>query len=174
MNLPNLFAMPWDEDRRRLAIASWLTGLQNCFWSVWTGGTVVGMIGLTRIIVGLDAQAHLAFFDRQLWGKRALVQKMMAWAFESLELQRLSVEIPDHLDPLIRFARVKLGFRYEGERLAALHPKVRGLTAERINGPDNWVAKFGSRRERMFRDMDGRWHDLITLRLMREECHSRP
>lgn len=169
LNLPNLFPLPLTEDEKKIAVASWITKPDHLFWSVWAGGNVIGMIGLTRIIVGLDALAHLAFWDRQLWGRRALVLKMMAWSFETLGLQRLSVEIPDHLDPLIRFCRAKLGFRYEGEGLAAQHPKLAALAAERINGPDKWVAKFGARREHMHRNGDGTWHDLVTLRVLREE-----
>lgn len=169
LNLPNLFPLVLTEEEKRVAIAHFLTGPQDLWWSVWRGGTVVGMLGLTRIIVGLDALAHLAAFDRQLWDKRTLALKMMRWAFETLALQRLSVEIPDHLDPLIRFCRVKLGFRYEGETLAAMHPIVLGLEADRINGPARWTAKWGSRREHMHHNGDGTWHDLVALRLLRKE-----
>ena len=173
VNLPSLFPLPGTIQERRIIIAAWLTHPEHLFWEVWTGGNVVGVLGLSRIIVGLDAVAHLAFFDRQLWARRALVLKMISWAFSELRLQRLSVEIPDHLEPLIRFVRAKLGFRYEGETLAAQHPVVMGLEADRINGPARWVARWGARRERMHYDANGTLHDLVCLRLLREEFEMR-
>ena|SRR5256712_4741876 len=173
VNLPNLFPLPGTVEERKVIIASWLTKPEHLFWTVWSCGNVVGVLGLSRIIVGLDALAHLAMFDRQLWSRRALVLKMIAWAFSELRLQRLSVEIPDHLEPLVRFCRAKLGFRYEGEVLAAQHPRVLGLEAERINGPARWVARWGARRERMHYDANGTLHDLVCLRLLREEFEMR-
>lgn len=167
-DLPNLFPLPYGEYDRKVVAAAWLTDPKHCFWAVWRGGNVIGIVGLSRIIVGLDALAHLAFFDRQLLGRRSLVLGMMRWAFESLSLQRLSLEIPEHLEPLIRFCRVKLGFRYEGELLAAQHPRVTELTAQRINGPAKWVAKWGARREHAHYDGKA-WHDVVALRLLRNE-----
>lgn len=167
-DLPNIFPLPYNEYDRKVIAAAWLTDPKNVFWAVWQGGDIVGILGLTRIIVGLDATAHLAFFDRQLYGRRALVLKMIGWAFESLQLQRLSLEIPEHLEPLIRFCRVKLGFRYEGETLAAQHPVVNELATHRINGPARWTAKWGARRERAH--FDGKtWRDVVSLRLLRDE-----
>jgi len=173
VNLPNLFPLPGTIQERRIIIASWLTHPEHLFWEVWRGGNVIGILGLSRIIRGLDALGHFAFFDRQLVGRRTLVLKMMHWAFEQLQLRRLSVEIPDHLDPLIRFCRAKLGFRYEGELLAAQHPVVMGLEAARINGPSRWTARWGARREQMHCAADGVWHDLVCLRLLREEFEMR-
>lgn len=114
----------------------------------------------------LDALAHFAFFDRQLVGKRPLIQTMLTWCFEQLELRRISVEIPDHLEPLIRFAR-KLGFRYEGERAADQHDL--GMLPKSINGKAQWLARWGARKERMHQDEMGNWHDVICLCLHRED-----
>lgn len=174
VNLPNLFPLPGTPHERKIIIAAWLTDPDHFFWEVWRSGACIGILGLSRVIVGLDAVGHFAFFDRQLVGRRTLVVKMMRWAFEQLQLRRLSVEIPDHLDPLIRFCRVKLGFRYEGELLAGRHPKVLGLEQERINGPARWTARWGARREQMHCGPDGVWHDLVCLRLLREEFDRLP
>ena len=126
------------------------------------------MLLLTRVVHKLDALAHFAFFDRQLVGKRPLVQTMLNWCFEQLELRRISVEIPEHLGPLIRFAR-KLGFRYEGEVEAATHPVTEKLAAvSGVNGPSEWIAKWGSRRAGMHFDGES-WRAVIVLRLLREE-----
>ena len=120
------------------------------------------------MVVGLDALCHFAFFDRLLLGRRPLILSMMGWAFRELRLRRLSVEVPEHLDALVRFARAKLGFRFEGEPLAAAHKEVQALAKRRIHGPARWVARWGARRERCHFD-GSEWRDLVCLRLMREE-----
>lgn len=168
LHLPNLFPLPISEGERKAAVAAWLTDPNNLFWEVWLKGSLVGILGVTRIVIGLDGLAHLAFFDRQLLGRRQLVLSMVGWAFRELRLQRLTVEIPEHLEPLIRFVRVKLGFRYEGETLAALHPEVQRLQERRINGPARWVAKFGARKQHAHWDGTD-WVDLVTLRILKEE-----
>ena len=170
LGLPNLFPVPGSDEERRLAIASWLTNPQHLFWEVWCGGSLIGIMGLTRITIGLDALAHLAFWDKRLVGRKTLIRTMIAWSFTNLQLQRLSVEIPEDLQPLIRFCRVKLGFRYEGQFLASQHPEVQLLHDRRINGPDQWVAKFGARRERAHWNGEG-WKDLVCLRLLKDELN---
>jgi len=157
------------------AILNGCAGLTNLFplpgthdWEVWYHGAVIGVLGLTRIVPGLDALAHFAFFDRQLYGRRQLVLTMAGWAFRELRLRRLSIEIPEHLDALVRFARAKLGFRFEGEVRCADHREVQALAKRRIHGPARWVARWGARREAAH--FDGQeWRDLVCLRLMREE-----
>ncbi len=162
-----LFPLPLSVDERKVAAASFLTDPDNLVWEVWRGSELVGILSLSRILRGLDAVGHFAFFDRQLLGRRQLVLAMLRWAFRELDLQRLSVEIPDHLEPLIRFARTKLGFRYEGERLAEAHPVVTRLPTS-INGPARWIARWGARREHAHFDGE-QWHDIVLLRLLREE-----
>ena len=170
LTLPNIFPVPLGSDmERKLAVAWWLNDPKNLSWEVWRGGTLVGVCGYTRIVAGLDALAHFAFWDRELLGRRTLLLKLMRWAFDNLGLQRISAEIPEHLGPVIRFTRVKLGFRYEGETLAARHPKVLGLEKAQINGPAKWTAKWGSRRESAFVDHDGNAHDVVCLRILKEE-----
>ena len=163
-----VFPLPWTLPERQRAVAAWLTDPDNLVWEVWRGGELVGILSLSRIVRGLDAVGHFAFFDRQLLGRRQLVLAMLRWAFSELDLQRLSVEIPDHLEPLIRFARTKLGFRYEGESLAEAHPVVGRLAEAGVNGPGRWMARWGARRERAHFDGE-QWHDVALLRLLREE-----
>ena len=135
---------------------------------------LVGILLLTRVVAKLDALAHFAFFDRHLAGKRPLVQKMLSWCFEQLELRRISVEIPEHLGPLIRFAR-HLGFRYEGEALAAQDQHIQRLEIPKRKGGGSfnnaamWGAKFGSRKEQMHFD-GSQWRAVVCLRLLREEA----
>src|SRR5256885_1606953 len=81
LRLPNLFPLPGSQEERRFIVAAWLTDANNLFWEVWHQQQIVGIIGLTRVIPGLDALAHFGFFDKQLLGKRTLVLSMMGWAF---------------------------------------------------------------------------------------------
>jgi len=168
LHLPNLCPIPCTETERQIAVASWLTDPNSLFWEAWHRGSIVGIMGLTRIIPRLDAMAHMAFFDRQLVGRRNLILKMMRWSFENLELQRLTIEVPEHLEPLIRFCRAKLGFRYEGEDLAKDHPIAKAVPRNSAAATTQWIVKVGSRRERAHWSDDG-WHDLARLRILREE-----
>src|SRR4029077_20047315 len=63
-NLP-LFPLPLSIEQRHLATASWVTDPDHLVWEVWHRGTICGILGISRIVVGLDALAHFAFFDRQ-------------------------------------------------------------------------------------------------------------
>ena len=166
--LPNMFPVMTSVEERRLIVAQHLTNPDNLCWEIWQGSQLVGILLIDRVVPGVDARCHLAFFDRRLWDKQTLLRNMMGVAFRDLRLQRLSAEIPAHLEPLIRFARTKLGFRYEGEPTAAHHPIAHRLEPLGINNPGKWLSQFGSRRERMH--YDGHcWHDVVMLRLLREE-----
>ena len=163
-DLPNLFPLQYSDEQRQTIIAATLVDPQNVAWEIWRDGTLVGILLLTRIVRGLDALAHLAFFDKKLVGKRALLRNMIARAFRELALQRLSVEIPAHLEPLIRFVRTKLDFRFEGEAQAAEHPAIAGLPSG-INNAPRWLAHWGSRREHMhFTGTE--WVDVLCLRVL--------
>jgi RimJ/RimL family protein N-acetyltransferase len=165
-----VFPIPGTPEERRVAIAWVLTDSDNLIWEIWQDGQLIGIFLLTRVIRGLNALAHLAFFDRQLLGRRQLVLNAMDWAFRELALQRISVEIPESLAPLIRFCRTKLGFRFEGEVPASMHPTVQQLTRLRVNGQAQWVAKWGSRLEHMhFDEARNEWVDLVCLRVLRDE-----
>jgi len=170
--IANLFPLPTSEDERKVIVAQTLTDTKNYVWEVWkrsplTPLSFVGILVLTRVVPKLDALAHFVFFDRHLVGKRPLIQTMLTWCFEQLELRRISVEIPEHLEPLIRFAR-KLGFRYEGETLAARHPMTTTLAQKGVNKANQWVAHWGSRREGAHFDGTA-WQDVVCLVLLRED-----
>jgi RimJ/RimL family protein N-acetyltransferase len=134
-----VFPIPSNTDERRVYLASTLTDPRNRVWEVWSDSQLVGVLLLTRIQPRLDALAHFAFFDRRLTGRQALLKNVMAQAFLDLDLQRLSVEIPEHLDALIRYTEKKLGFKPEGQRQHAF-----------------WDAESG-------------WRDVTCLRLLRSE-----
>lgn len=157
--MPNLFPLPLETmEERMVAVAHVLTAPDSYAWEVWRGQDLVGILLVSKVIVGLDAMAHFAFFDRQLFGRTKLMQRVIGQIFQQFGLERLTAEVPEHLTALLDFARRKLGFKYEGEAAA----EAAGLPRAR------WVAAWGSRRERSFRDGDT-WRAVIRLRLLRSE-----
>jgi hypothetical protein len=161
--MPNLFPLrPETVEERMIAVAQTLTAPDSYAWEVWRGSALCGMLLLTHCIPGYDALAHFAFFDRQLFGRSALMQRVIGQAFARFGLERLTAEIPEHLTALVDFARRKLGFRYEGE------PKAHAEGFARARS----LAAWGSRREHAYRD-GVIWRDLIRLRLLRGEHEAR-
>lgn len=175
------------EDRRQSAL--WLlTNPQHLTWEVWRGGELVGILLLWRIIPKQDALLHFVFFDRDLVGKVRLLRKFLRYCFEDLGFQRISLEVPETPAPLglrtseydkttrkarnntmLSFVRRKLSFRFEGESAVKNHPLVADLKRTTGNSdPSMWVAGVGSRRERAHW-LDGRWIDVICLRLTAPE-----
>lgn len=157
--MPNLFPLrPETVEERMVAVAHTLTAPDSFAWEVWCHDRLTGILLLTGIQRGLDAKAHMAFFDRALFGRTKLIQRVIGQAFERFQLERLTVEIPEHLTALIDFARRKLGFKYEGEPQAVSEGHLRARS----------LAAWGSRREHSFRDGDT-WRSLVCLRLLRSE-----
>ena len=170
LSVPAIFPVPGSPDERRVLIASVLSDPLNRVWLVWQGGVLTGVLLLTHIIPQVDAQAHFVFFDRTLFGRKALVWNLMGWVFREYDLQRLTVEVPEYLTPLYKFVRKKLYFRLEGEVVAEGHPLVtQKLNPYVPNGPA-WVARLGSRRERAcWNSETNQWVDMLRLRLLRTE-----
>jgi len=157
--MPNLFPLPLQTvEERKVAVAHVLTAPDSYAWEVWRRDELVGILLVSKVIPGLDALAHFAFFDRALFGRTKLLQRVIGTVFHQFGLERLSVEVPAHLTALLDFTRRKLGFKYEGEAAA----EAAGLSRAR------WVAAWGSRREHSFY-ADGTWRDTIRLRLLRSE-----
>ena len=157
--MPNLFPLrPESVEERMVAVAHTLTAPDTVAWEVWRHDTLCGILILSKIVPQLDALAHFAFFDRQLFGRTKLMQRVIGQAFERFQLERLTAEVPEHMTALIDFARRKLGFRYEGEAAA----EAAGIPRAR------WVASWGSRRERSYWD-SGTWRSTMRLRLLRTE-----
>ena len=74
----------------------------------------VGIVYLTNISPGFQAQAHLAFWDRKLKGRDKLVKKLLDFGFNFLKLHRIYVEIPMYAVPVMPWLEKKLGFVNEG------------------------------------------------------------
>lgn len=173
LSVPAIFTTPGTPEERRVLIASVLSDPLNRVWLVWNGPTLLGALLLTHIVPQVDAHCHFVFFDRTLFGRRALVWNLMGKVFAEFGLQRLSVEVPEYLTPLYKFVRKKLYFRLEGEAVAAAHPLVtEKLNPYVPNGPV-WAARLGSRRERAcWNPETNEWSDTLRLRLLRSEYDS--
>lgn len=162
---PQWTQTPMTATQRRANFALLLSDPNNGVYEVWQGANLVGILTLHGVIPGVEAVFHFAFFDSNLVGKRQLLLQFIRSCFTDFGFQRLVMLIPEPVDTLIRFARTKLGFRYEGEVGLAGHKALAGLGME---NPHVWVAKQGSRKEHCHWQ-DGVWHDLVALRLLSSE-----
>lgn len=73
----------------------------------------VGIFFLTDIRPGNSAEAHFVFWDRRFNGREELCRAMLNYAFETLELHRISTQVPLYAPHTMR-AVEKLGFFWEG------------------------------------------------------------
>jgi len=173
LSVPAIFPAPGNLDERRILIASILSDPLNRVWLVWQNGGLIGCLLLTHIVPKIDAQCHFVFFDRTLFGRKALLWNLMGKVFHEYDLQRLTVEVPEYLTPLYKFVRKKLNFRLEGEPTASAHPlteKVKTAVKPYVKDGTEWVARLGSRRERACLNPETQtWVDMLRLRLLRSE-----
>ena len=161
---PERFTLPMTRAEIRASAAWHLTDPDNLIWEVWRDSEFVGILLVSRIVPGLDALLHFVFFDGDLLGKRTFLKNFCAFLFEELHLERISLEVPEHVQTLVSFARRKLGFRYEGESRQMTTSEHKIIE----NEPAVWVARQGSRREHGCRTATGA-ADVICLRLLRSE-----
>lgn len=93
--------------------------------SVWlevvreTDEATVGVMYMTDVILGFDAQTHFAFWDGAAAGREPLALEGMKWAFERYRVMRLSCDIPPYQRGTIRFVK-RIGFVQEGEKRGAI------------------------------------------------------
>jgi RimJ/RimL family protein N-acetyltransferase len=168
---PHWISAPTEAVDREQILFAIVTDPKHLAWEVWRGSDIVGIILLTDISPLVDARLHFAFFDHSLTSKTRLLRRFLAYCFGELRFQRITVQVPDFVEPLISFYRRKLGFRYEGEALAREHPAVAELGAHstgKMQHPNVWVASRGSRRERAHWHQ-GAWHDVVCLRITAPE-----
>ena len=163
---PQWMNLPMVPEDLRTHYAHHLTNPIHRVFEVWQAGTLVGILTLHGIVPGVEAILHFVFFDGNLVGKRTLLKQFIAKCFRDHGVRRLVMQIPEPVDTLIRFARAKLGFRYEGEVVVAAHPSLPALGME---NPQVWVARQGSRKEQAHW-LGDRWVDVIRLRLLASEC----
>jgi hypothetical protein len=151
------------EEARQLGIAL-VTNPDNIVFEVRREREIAGIIILTRIAPKLDALLHFLFLDKDLVGKRKLLQNFIDFCFkqppDGLGFNRLSMEVPEGIR-LERFCRKVLRFRLEGE-VRPRNPELPACLS------DNWVARQGSRIEQGY--FNGtEWSDILRLRLLASE-----
>lgn len=154
----------WEDYRTRRATASGYladTLINGHLWEVWRGANLVGILLLTGIREQNDALAHFIFFDHKLVDKIDLCKSVMAWSFERYKLHVLRIEIPTYAKIFARFARKKLGFRYEAEGRTPSWPKLDVPLSHK-------EAELGSRKHQAIL-YDGKWCDVLLLSISREE-----
>lgn len=154
----------WDDPvvRRKAAarkIVEW--GMDGMIWEAWRGDELLGILGADRL-TKYEGTCHFVFFDRKLSDKVDLCRGLMGWCFGHLGLRMLRIEIPTYARVLARFARRKLGFRWEvdGSRVFTRAPNV---------GPFNEAEAELASRKYQVTLYEGRWHDHLLLSLTKEE-----
>lgn len=174
---PLWFAGGGDAESARIMAAWMLTHPEYMKWEIWNAGRFAGMLLLSRLVPRVDAVLHFTFLPASqsgvtLFGARRLLWNFIGHAFETYDLQRISVEVPEHAGQLAKFLRQRLAFRYEGEgNTERLQRNKIGVRLE-VPGAPTWVAGQGSRREKAHWNGQD-WSDLILLRLLRAEYETR-
>lgn len=167
--------------RRRIATSVFAEALAgtSVIFEVWYFGEepqIVGLIHFSHIVPKVDAQFHPVFFDgkiRNLMGKREILLRSLDWAYQTWDLHRISVQLPENRYALVRFVREKLGFRFEAENRSIKQQKVvaHGYHKKRVMVAltPNWrEAEWGSRRYQALYQ-GGKWLDMLLLSQTREE-----
>ena len=73
----------------------------------------IGVMSLSRVIPGFDADAHFVFWDGKGRGKERLSLRVAKWLFARYRLHRMTVMVPLNQKGTIRFMK-RLGFKEEG------------------------------------------------------------
>jgi hypothetical protein len=157
---PEFLTYPCDEETARRVGIEMFTSPNHITYEAWKGQEFLGGMVLTRIVPRVDALLHFLFIDKDLVGKRKLLQNFIGFCFTELGFNRLSMEAPEG-HRVERFARRVLNFRYEGESRPRNPELPKSLD-------DVWVARQGSRVEKAYFDGTA-WTDILRLRLLASE-----
>ena len=174
---PEFLTYPTAPDVARASFAGMLVDPANVIWATYSSREFTGIVFLTKVVPRVNALLHFFFLDKDLAGKRKLLQNIIGHCFTDLGFHRLTMEVPDKVlcvnlkgrgaapvavgTKLERFARRTLGFRFEGE------PRDRNPELPESLSND-WVARQGSRIEQSYFDGE-KWFDVIRLRLLASE-----
>lgn len=172
---PMWFSGPLSKEEVRVNSAWMMTDPSFFKYEIWNGGRMAGMLVLSRVVAPVDALFHFTFFGTQasgvsLFGAKTLIKNFLAYAFEEFGLRRISMEIPEHYPTLIKFARQKLGFRYEAEGNDVRFKRLRPKAEFEDPSARAALALHGSRKEGAhYNPKTGEWGDVILLRLFRQD-----
>ena len=107
--------------QRKLIISHNLISPRAAVWEVWRDDNFCGILWLSDVVPGHDARGEFTFWDRRLQGKRQLLENWIQdVVFGTLNLHRLTVEIPDYMHALGRYLERYLGFEMEGRKKEAM------------------------------------------------------
>lgn len=145
-------------------------------WRLDHETTLIGLIGFTDINPGVDLSFHPVFFDGKLKngvGKRELLLRAMDWAFDTFNLNRMSLQVPEDRYALVKFSRTKLGFRFEAENRTIRQERVTSHGRHYVRKlqaltPSWQQAELGSRRYQAVK-RGGAWLDMLCLSITRDE-----
>lgn len=88
----------------------------DSFWmEVWRADKLEGVMYLTNIQPGIDAQVHPIFFNRSVADKIDICMATIRWIFATFRFHRLTAVMPHMFFLASRLAR-KVGFEVEGRR----------------------------------------------------------
>lgn len=90
---------------------------RGLFWEV----DDVGLIYLTDIVPGFQADGHFTFWDRRLRGRDLLLLEMAKYLITEFELHRLVCRVPLYSQPTLRYVERVLKFTKEGRLREAIH-----------------------------------------------------
>lgn len=89
---------------------------QNSVWfEIWEDEELVGIIWLMETDSVVDAQVHMAFFDRKPREKKQVILALMKWVFANYPMHRVTAEVPAYFFAHHRFVK-DLGLTHEGTK----------------------------------------------------------
>lgn len=77
----------------------------------------IGVISLSKIIPGFDAEGHFVFWDGKGRGRENLAKQVAIWLYYRYKLHRMTAMVPLNQKGTIRFTE-RLGFKREGVKRA--------------------------------------------------------
>ena len=96
-----------------------ITDTDSVWLEIYDDENLNGIVCLTNLQKVIDTDAHVIFFDREVSNKVDVCKAVVRWSFDTLPLQRMSVDVPVIYHRTIRLVR-GIGFKFEGERRRAV------------------------------------------------------
>ena len=131
---PSLFSDYTKGDVRAFMV---LFGNPRGVWfGVWREGELedesppLGVLYLTDVIMGFDADAHYAFYDGKQRGRERLMLEMIVRVMGAYDLHRLTAEFPSPMHGMASWLK-RLGFHKEGVRREGVKREDRWFDTER-------------------------------------------